>query len=108
MDLGSEAGGEPGGVEEVDGAGTAAPGEEAVIVRAHVVAEHRHHAHPRDHHPLLRVRLPPRCPPRGRGCVREGTSDVAAATAMTSGRTRVCMAAAVGRFWVHARPSGIR
>ena len=31
-DLGGEVGGEPRGVEAVDGAGTAAPGEEAVVV----------------------------------------------------------------------------
>jgi hypothetical protein len=59
-DLGGKAGGEPGGVEAIDGADAALPGEEAGVVRVHVVPEHGYQAHPRDHHPLPRICLPPR------------------------------------------------
>jgi hypothetical protein len=53
--LGGEAGGEPGGVEAVNGHDAALAGEEPVIESAHVVAEHGDQAHPRDHHALPRV-----------------------------------------------------
>jgi hypothetical protein len=59
-DLGREPGGEAAGVEAVDGADPALALQEPVVEGAHVVPEHGHQPHPRDHHPFPRVRLPPR------------------------------------------------
>jgi hypothetical protein len=73
-DLAGEARGELGGVEAVDGADAALPGEQAVVVGVDVVPEHGDEPHARDHHPLLGVRLPARR--RGR---RHGSGGVPAA-----------------------------
>jgi hypothetical protein len=90
-DLAGEARGELGGVEAVDGADAALPGEQAVVVGVDVVPEHGDEPHARDHHPLAGVRLPARrrgradgdtaleaaSPPRrgGRGGGRGGGRD---------------------------------
>lgn len=87
LDLSGESGRELGSIEPVDEADPALSLQQALVVRIHVVTKNGHQPHPRDHHPLLRIRLPLRRR-HGRGEDQGAGPGSAAATAARRSRRR--------------------
>ena len=89
-DLASEPCWELRGVEPVDRPNPTLPFQQLLVVDIDVVPEHRHQPHPRYHHPLPRIRLPPRRRRDGGADGRppDGSADEAAPGGSGGGRKR--------------------